>query len=240
MPNSYEINQDPLRNNGEVLYREFLYVNDKTGKTLTCKSKGELYIPEMLYWINFCGEQNMLAPFILYVFLKDFNREIYERKLLPPDTYSLFREKAGTALIGRNYRLPGRNYIRTLPIYRTAGMKEYTKYIAEGKKFKSEETLAEAVAGIFTAALKDCRMEYWHFPAEAYRYANEQLAVRAGQKAVFPAKDAAAEKEQHVKKRKEKEEKTAKATPHPRHRLTAADRKAVELLNLLSGSRRND
>lgn len=177
LPRSYEINRDILKNCGELLYREFRYVNRKNDSITACKSKGELYIPETLFWINYTGEYYILAPFFLHIFLKDYEEKIAERKLLPQKTVLQFLDKSAEALTARNYRLPSHRCKRIIPTTRFGGSREYRQYVANSRRYKTEAELATAVTEVIDAALEEYRMEYWHFSSEAYRYANMKLSM---------------------------------------------------------------
>ena len=156
-------NFNPYKNNGKVLPEYYQYIDRESGRYIIPRSKGEQYIPEMLYWINFHKEYDMLAPFIILVCMEDLRGEIQEHNLLEWQDNTTIYNEAKKIITVNQYPLPNPRCIRVLPLYFENGLDEVDKYIKEGVPFKNEEALAEALVEIFDACLKKYDFEYMHF-----------------------------------------------------------------------------
>lgn len=164
------MNFNPYKNKGKILPDEYRFIDCKTGQRMIPYSKGEYYIPEMLYWINYHKEYDMLAPTIIFSCMTDFRDDIFRKNLISKNDFIDIYRKAKDTIQENKYPIPNPRCKRVLP-YRDTSSDKIDKYITEGKPFKDEKTLATAFTEIFETSIKPYTLEYWHFSDNEQEYA---------------------------------------------------------------------
>lgn len=158
-----DLNFDPYKRGGEILPTDYVY-RDIKDETVTYKmSKGEKYIPMMLYWIPFHKDYNCLSPFFIYTFFEDLGIQI-EDSAVEVDCsdmiYCAIRDLENQGYERVDYRCK-----RILPLYNGSII-----LILERLQMLSDvtaATLAEFIFEVYDILLKDYSLEYWTFPDEA-------------------------------------------------------------------------
>lgn len=163
-----ELNFSPYK---DILPSEYKYYDLEEHGYMTPSSKGELYIPTILYWINHHKDYHVLSTFFIFTFFHDFKDELYDNKVLNYEEITVWSSRAREELIDEKYETPNKRCKRILPIYHRNGGEEYDKYI-HNLNVSDEEELADIILLIFDACLKNFRMEYWCFPDSEYERAN--------------------------------------------------------------------
>lgn len=162
-----ELNFDPYKKHGQILPTQYVYRDAINPETIYNMSKGEQYIPQMLYWISYNKDYNCFPYFFIYAFFTDLLNCFTGDKTEQVKGYI---SKAIADLRENDYTTVDFRCKRMLPVYDITHF-QISKMVND-VILEDVNTLTKTIYHVFDLLLNPYQLEYWCFQDSEYKRAN--------------------------------------------------------------------